>query len=126
MSLNEDLGLDPTPPSPEGSTQRLSRTPSRTPSPPSSSHFGSIRSSSHSRFGSVASRSASSARQKECNPNEGREETKTGGDESKICQVRLEFLNSDGVSVASSRSTSHPELVSILQSMIRTQKFRTK
>ena len=121
MSSNESV-VDPTPPSPEGSTLRSSRTPSRTPSPPSSSQYGSRRSSSHSHFGSVASRSASSARLKELNPNEGWEEAKEAtDDDSKICQVRLEFLNRDGVAVASSRSTSHPELVSILQAMIRSE-----
>ena len=112
MSSSEDFGLTPTPPSPGGSTKRPSQTPSRTPSPPSSSQPGSKQSSLHSCFGSYGSQPLKP--KGTSNPTDNLEfgSGEAGGIDV-ISQVRIEFLNSDGVKVAQSCSTSNPDLVSI-------------
>ena len=121
-SDDDDLGLTPTPPS-SGLSNKLTRT--GTPSPPSSSNK---RSSTRSNIESLGSSQPcapggierpSEALQSDFLVKEGPDGSSCASWNLTISQVKLEFLNSEGIKVAQSRSTFDPQMISILQSMIR-------
>ena len=130
MSSNETMensdedvsltGLTPTPPS----SSIQSDEPGKTPPPPSSSQPSDKKSSSRSRsFGSQPFGSQP-GREKPTHSMHSDMVMKDATKESSnlnqnICQVKIEFLNSEGIRVEQSRSSFDPQLISIFQSMIR-------
>ena len=117
FSGEEDLAFGLTP-SPASSSLPSSR-PQQTPSSPSTSQPSTKQSSSHSYIRSLCSQPSGKPTDQSESMIADYEGKTPAVQDMKIAQVKMEFLNKDGCKVAQSRSSSNPELIAILQSVIR-------